>query len=135
MYLSVALQHRLQMVISVLTYSYALFFGMWGIDKFLAVSRTQWIEYVSPTVQALFPIPVDWIVYGMGMIQCIVSVMMVVPRTRQTGCAIATVYLILVAIDMVFSQVFISRTSLYLMVSVGSFALYQLLVIHNEVKA
>jgi hypothetical protein len=79
-----------------LTYGLVPFLA--GLDKFFNL-LTDWPKYLSPLVASLLPISPQTLMHGVGIIEIAVG-LMVLTRWTRLGAWIATVWLVLIAVNL-----------------------------------
>jgi uncharacterized membrane protein YphA (DoxX/SURF4 family) len=80
-----------------LTYGLVPFLA--GLDKFFNL-LADWPKYVSPMVANLLPVSPQTFMYAVGIIEIVVG-LMVLTRWPRLGAWIATVWLVLIAVNLI----------------------------------
>jgi uncharacterized membrane protein YphA (DoxX/SURF4 family) len=107
-----------------LKFTYGLLFIVAGADKFLNLV-THWAHYVSPFVERLLPMPVQTFLYGVGIFEIIVGIL-ILNHFTKIGAYIAMAWLLIIAVNLVTMGRFFDIAVRDVVMAVGAFVLAQL---------
>lgn len=108
----------------VLKYTYGLLFVVAGADKFLNLV-THWAQYVSPFVERILPVPVQTFLYGVGVFEIIVGIL-ILNHFTKIGAYIAMAWLLIISLNLVSMGHFFDIAVRDVVMAVGAFVLAQL---------
>ena len=78
--------------------TYGLLFVVAGADKFMNLV-TEWQKYVSPVILNLFPVSLTHFILGVGIIEIIIGILILLPLTR-TGAYLAVAWLMIIVLNL-----------------------------------
>lgn len=86
---------------NLLRYSYGAVVLLAGLDKLLGTDLiVSWPKYISPFVASMLPVSTGVFLGAMGVIEIVVALMLLTKLPR-TGAYLATVWLLLIAVNLV----------------------------------
>ena len=78
--------------------TYGLLFVVAGADKFMNLV-TEWEKYVSPVILNLFPVSLTHFILGVGIIEIIIGILILLPLTR-IGAYLAVAWLMIIVLNL-----------------------------------
>ena len=103
-----------------------------GLDKFFNL-LTDWPQYLSPWMAGLLPVSPQTFMYGVGIIEIAVG-LMVLTRWTRLGAWIAAAWLVLIAVNLVTMGLFDIAVR-DLAMAVGAYTLAQLAGLRQDAPA
>lgn len=104
--------------------TYGALFVVAGADKFFNLV-THWAQYVSPFVEGFIPLPVTTFLYGVGIFEIIVG-LLIFNNYTKLGAYIAMLWLLVIAVNLLSMGHFFDIAVRDVVMAVGAFVLAQL---------
>lgn len=104
-----------------------------GLDKFVGLLAS-WDTYLSPLARSLLPISPGAFMKIVGVIE-IVAGLIVLSRYTRVGATIVSVWLLLIALQLISSGRFLDVAVRDLVMAVSAFGLARLSEVHDAVRA
>ena len=109
---------------TILKYTYGLIPIIAGLDKFTNI-LTDWGQYVSGGFLEILPLDVAPFMMVVGVVEIVAGVLVLIKP--KIGALIVTIWLVLIALTLVFSGSYIDVAVRDLVMAVGAFSLYKLM--------
>jgi uncharacterized membrane protein YphA (DoxX/SURF4 family) len=114
---------NVQLVKSVLLYTFALVPIIAGLDKFTNL-LTDWSQYLSPGLVEILPFEAGTFMILVGIIEIVAGILVFLKP--QIGALVVMFWLIAIALSLVFSGIFLDIAVRDLVMATGAFALAKL---------
>jgi len=114
----------------VLKYTYGIVIVIVGLDKFFDFV-VRWSQYVSPIVAKMLPVSMHHFMYGVGIVEIIVGILILTKWTRL-GAYLAAAWLIIISINLVSMGIYYDIAVRDMVMAAGAYALAELSRIHER---
>lgn len=101
-----------------------------GADKFFNVI-TYWEHYLSPNISVFIPLPTSQVMYGVGIIEIIVGIMILTKFTRL-GAYVMAAWLVIIVANLLSMGMYYDIVVRDLVMAIGALALAQLTLIQER---
>lgn len=96
-----------------------------GLDKFTNV-LTDWTHYLNPLATQIVPVSAQTFMHGVGLVEMLAGVLVLLPRTTRFGAYLVGAWLALVALSLVMMGAYLDVAVRDLVMGIGAITLAKL---------